>query len=561
MKNNNINEEDDEDKKEKKDNPYFWPTVIGGAGLAAAGLGALLVSPTMRRAGNKFMDSARRVGTKENPGTTDPVADLDSYITNSSDMAGGKIMGVIPVPLFMKGVRSSVLTPKEWRFWSDDINDHYKEFGDGPLSGYMRFLGEHQESEKKYNFGKSISPSWWLPESWRKSKAEKLIDKSKSTISPGATEKMLEVTKGVTDYDAQDVGNKIMDRIKEFGGVMGMKFNDISELNPEQQKTIYSGLDGYIKKVDPNLWKQKYITDFTQGATRIPTTMSSYSTLIDPLRNTQDALLYGGAALAGTGATWAAVNAYRENKKSKQKKDDQMKKQSAINHYINIFNKYAGEEESSGIGRWLAMNAIQGQVPKNNGSMSSSVLGDVKITAGNTINAGTGVPFLGQAIMSPIQAEFNKDISSSGKKDIMRIIEEARSRKGHFGASFVNGVASAPDGYYSGYSTVGGALGGVGGLGFALDRALSNGLRKASAKTKILTAIAGTLGGIATGAAVAPAAMAINKGSASALTETILSRISKATASKSYDQIKDSPSLSAFPFGTMYGAFFKQQNS
>ena len=301
----------------KKKTSYAWPIALGALGAGTALAGGLLISPRMRAAAKTFIGADNKINTNLQ---SDPVKDLNTYVTGGSDMASGKIMGVLPVPSFMKGVRLSQFTPEQWRYWNPDTASHYNDFANGPASGYFRFLQEHVDSEKDYHTGRSLIPSLFNPTWWAKHKIEGLPGGDKH-LADGATDTLLQNIQGMKGkYDPTVVAQQLQNRFKELAGV-----DDISKVTLDQQRQLFPRFDDYVKKVDPNLWKQKYLTDFTQGASRIPSSLNSYVDLVKPVMGAQNALVGGGAAIAGAGGIWAIIKARRAAQAEEQRKQQMLK--------------------------------------------------------------------------------------------------------------------------------------------------------------------------------------------------------------------------------------------
>ena len=314
-------QQQEEQKKVKKPS-YTLPIALGALGAGTALAGGLLISPRMRAAAQKFIGADDTINGNL---SSNPVKDLNTYIEGGSDMASGKILGVIPVPTFMKGVRLSQFTPEQWRYWNPDTASHYTDFAHGPASGYFRFLQEHVDSEKDYHTGRSLIPSFFNPTWWAKRKIEGLPGKDKVLVS-GATDNLLETIKGMKGkYDPTVVARQLQDRFKEMAGGV----QDLADVPLDQQRKLFPKFDDYVKQVDPNLWKQKYLTDFTQGASRIPSSLNSYVDLVKPVTMAQNALVGGGAALAGVGGIWAIIKAHRAAKEEEQRKQQEMLKGAA----------------------------------------------------------------------------------------------------------------------------------------------------------------------------------------------------------------------------------------
>ena len=311
-------EQQQQAEKEKVKKPsYKWPIALGALGAGTALAGGLLISPRMRAAAKTFIGADNKINTNLQ---SDPVKDLNTYVTGGSDMASGKIMGVLPVPSFMKGVRLSQFTPEQWRYWNPDTASHYTDFANGPASGYFRFLQEHVDSEKDYHTGRSLIPSLFNPTWWAKHKIEGLPGGDKH-LADGATDTLLQNIQGMKGkYDPTVVAQQLQNKFKELAGV-----DDISKIPIDQQRQLFPRFDDYVKKVDPNLWKQKYLTDFTQGASRIPSSLNSYVDLVKPVMAAQNALVGGGAAIAGTAGAWALIKAHRAKKEEEKRKQQMLK--------------------------------------------------------------------------------------------------------------------------------------------------------------------------------------------------------------------------------------------
>jgi len=212
-----------------------------------------------------------------------------------------------------------------------------------------------------------------------------------------------------------------------------------------------------------------------------------------------------------------------------------MKKYTSL--YIEEFNKHASDD-SSGIGRWLALHAMQ-----NQGALEQPVKATAMGIGKNVIDAAassTGsIPLSALTSMTTAagqKAMLNNYTVEDGKDGLMKMHEDAKSRKGHFGSSFMHGVSSYPALMYALSSAGGGILGGA--LGLALSKGnATNGLI-----------------GAAAGATLVPTSIALGRGTNSAINEAVLARVSDATANRAADEMISHPSRLAVPFGTIYGA-------
>lgn len=196
------------------------------------------------------------------------------------------------------------------------------------------------------------------------------------------------------------------------------------------------------------------------------------------------------------------------------------------------------KEDSSGIGRWLALHAMQ-----NQGALEQPIKATAIGLGKNIIDAAassTGVlPISALTSMSTNMGQralINNYTASGGKDELLKLREDAKKRKGHFGSSFMHGVSSYPALMYALSSAGGGILGGA--LGMALSKGnTANGLI-----------------GAAAGATLIPASIALGRGTNSAINEAVLSRVSDETANRAANEMMSHPSRLAVPFGTIYGA-------
>jgi hypothetical protein len=221
-----------------------------------------------------------------------------------------------------------------------------------------------------------------------------------------------------------------------------------------------------------------------------------------------------------TGVYEQMKQAFSEREKLMREAEQALKKQEA--------------SDSSYLGRYGALNALVAQSIVDGGNVPyllNSGVGGVSGAAGAVV-PGSGV--LVSSAMAPLQQYVAMPKS---KERLLEKVEAARKRKGHFGASFRHGLSKMPLSAKILHPAVGALLGGY--------------LGHLTTKDPMQTAIGGAIGGLG-GAAAA----ALGYGGASALSETILSRISDETADRVAGPMSTGKAqlLTGLPFGKLIGA-------
>lgn len=328
--------EDDKKKKKEKEPSYTIPLILGGLGVAGLALGSSILSPALSSGVRKFESMVDRVHG-EGGGTIDPKKDLDIYMESGSDATGGNVLGVGVLP-FMKAVRTSPFTPKEWRFWNKGTEDHYRDFSSGPLSAYFRYLDEHVESERHNNLTDTVlygrpsiltSPIQFIKsignkeERWT-DRINALTGNPNTAVSEDGIKAMKDAANDIDkwNYNLPEDAKSIRAKATELGKIFGYDGDNFSEMPRDTQKAVYSKLDEYLGRVDPELQKKKIFNDMVQGAYRVPTSSYSYGTLAKALSTTQDALIYGGGTLLAAGGG-IALYKHLKAKEEKQKKEEE----------------------------------------------------------------------------------------------------------------------------------------------------------------------------------------------------------------------------------------------
>lgn len=320
-----------EKRKRRKKPDYVGDAALGAAATGAGliGAGTLVMDPITHGIGKKFQ-SVYDSWTKTNKFPDTPALvdvgerQLQDYIGLGSElMYKGRVLGV-PAPGFMKLVRKSPLSPKQWRGFDEPTRLHYESFANGPMSAYLRYMQEHTDASldsRNQEFQRFVTNAVGAPLDPRKALELAKTDPRSFTDKP--------LTEDPVGFVA-----KLNSHATDFLKSLHPEAKSIPLSSFSNQQDAYAGLNDYIGKTDPEFLKEKRTIDASIGLSKVPSAGFEYAqNVIEPVKKIRNNLYLAGAGLLAAGGGYLLLNNWMKKRKEEEREkrlEQKLQQQSPI---------------------------------------------------------------------------------------------------------------------------------------------------------------------------------------------------------------------------------------